>query len=274
MRRFLTYLDEEKHSSLNTLSAYQADLQQFVQVVFALSGWNLELEELSPEIIQKYAEWLSVQGYQPSTIARKMAATRSFLSYVRQIEEVGQAEWLRPLQAPEPLRRKPRVLSQEDLVRLLHAPLADSSPRNYRDSALLNLLYSSGLRASEIVELKVTDLLLEQGLLMRPNAQSQLMPLGSAQPHLDRYLRLGRPHLVRGMVPELFLNQRGRRLTRQGLWLVVRKWAEQVDIQGDVSPHTLRNTRTQHLLDQGMSRKEIQQLLGLSSPNAIRIYNE
>jgi integrase/recombinase XerD len=270
----LDYQKEVKRSSENTLSAYQADLEQFTQVIYALSGIRLEPRELTAAIIKDYADWLPQQGYQPSTIARKMAAVRSFLNYFVEIGDLHQTDLLGSLRSPEASRKKPQILNEGELLLLLQPPHGNPTPSDFRDCAILNLLYFAGLRATEIVELKVTEVYLDQGFLLHPVEPSRRVSLGSAMPSLQQYLRLGRPSLVRGTVPELFLNQRGSRLTRQGLWLVVRNWAERVGIESDISPHMLRNTRVKHLLDRGVSRKEIQSLLGLSSPNAIRAYLE
>ena len=274
VRRFLTYLQEDKQRSENTLSAYEADLGQFVQFIQAMSGEAVELDSLTPMLIQEYADWLSEQRYRPSTIARKMAAVRSFLHYLTAFEGLVETDWSTSLQTPNLMKSKPHILNESELSLLLRTPEKDSPASDYRDSAILNLLYFTGLRASEIIDLKVSELLLDRGLIFRPGANPKEVQIGSAKPSLEQYLRFGRPYLQRGMVPELFLNQRGSRLTRQGLWLVVKKWAEQVGVENNLSPHTLRNTRTKHLLERGLSRKEIQRLLGLSSPNAIRVYYE
>ncbi|MFP3854654.1 MAG: tyrosine-type recombinase/integrase, partial [Anaerolineales bacterium] len=147
------------------------------------------------------------------------------------------------------------------------------SARNIRDAAILAFLYVTGLRAAEAVRVSVHDLDLQRSVLDRPGAETDPIPLGIAHHAVERYVKEGRPQLLRNRgEPILFLNQRGSGLTRQGLWLVVKRWAKACNLPDDVSPYTLRHSLTQHLLSSGRSRQDVQQRLGLSSPNTIRYH--
>jgi integrase/recombinase XerD len=141
-----------------------------------------------------------------------------------------------------------------------------------RDSAALALLYYAGLRATEVVQVDLDDIELKRGELVRRGPEPVTLQLFDAAPILARYLTSGRPHLIREAKERaLFLNLRGKRLSRQGLWLVVKRWATEADLGADLSPHSLRHSLIRHLLQRGKSKREIQAMLGLSSPNAIRV---
>jgi integrase/recombinase XerD len=273
LQRFLTYMRDVRGSSPNTLLAYRADLRQFLTAISPSPARAAEALDITPTSLTNYVAWLRQQGYKPATVSRKMAAVRSFLEYLQReniLSDPTLRAGLRPPRAPRP---RPRVLSAEELSALLTAPAQQDSPRALRDAAILALLYATGLRAAEAVALRVDDVELEEGWVARPQQEQGRIPLGTALQPMRRYVVDGRPHLARRVDDRsLFLNQRGQRLSRQGLWLVVKRWTARAGLGGDLSPHSLRHTMAQHLLQQGRSRKEVQQLLGLSSANAMRLH--
>ncbi len=270
--RFLSHLKEDKERAKNTVSAYATDVHQFEQVLTASAGGPIRPQQLTTGVVARYAGWLEAQGYLPSTVSRKMAATRAFLLYLVEQEHAIGCRIPDQLQPPSAPRKLPRTLSEEEVSRLIAAPAKLDNPRGLRDSAVLALLYASGLRASEAVHMNLEDLDLKAGTLRRLGPEPVTLLLGQAREPLSRYLAGGRPQLVREAKERaLFLNLRGKRLSRQGLWLVVKRWAVAVGLGGDLSPHSLRHSLIRHLLQEGKSKREIQALLGLSSPNAIRV---
>jgi integrase/recombinase XerD len=273
LQRFLAYMRDVRGSSPNTLLAYRADLRQFLTAISPSPPNAAQASDITPVALTDYVAWLRGQGYKPATVSRKMAAVRSFLEYLQReniLADPSLRAGLRPPRAPRP---RPRVLSAEELNALLTAPAQQDSPRSLRDAAILALLYATGLRAAEAVALRVDDLDLAEGWVTRPQTEQPRLPLGSALASMRRYVVDGRPHLARRVDDRsLFLNQRGQRLSRQGLWLVVKRWTTRAGLGADLSPHSLRHTMAQHLLQQGRSRKEVQQLLGLSSANAMRLH--
>jgi integrase/recombinase XerD len=270
--RFLQHLTEERESAKNTVLAYSTDIHQFEQVLAAGAGRPIAPQELTPQMVVDYGVWLERQGYRPSTVSRKMAAARTFLQYLEAIEVQIHPGLHHQLQPPSPPRRLPLTLSEEEVRRLLKAPTKAGTPRGLRDAAILALLYSAGLRASEAVQVDLQDLDLEAGTLQRNGDEPTTLKLGGAKRALSDYLSGGRPHLARDdQEAALFLNLRGKRLSRQGLWLVVKRWAAASNLAVEISPHSLRHSLIHHLLMQGKSKREIQDLLGLSSPNAIRV---
>ncbi len=270
LSRFLVHLRDVRGSSANTLLAYRADLRQFIA---ALRSRVQRPEHLDPAALTEYVAWLGQQGYRPATISRKMAAVRSFLDFLQTsslLTDSNLRAGLRPPRAPRP---RPRVLSQEELERLLSAPARLETPRAMRDAAILNLLYATGLRAAEVVSLSLDNLHLEDGWVTRPGVAALKLALGNSLQSMRRYVVDGRPHLSRREAERaLFLNQRGDRLSRQGLWLVVKRWTGRAGLGEDLSPHSLRHTLAHHLLREGKSRREVQQVLGLTSANAMRLH--
>jgi integrase/recombinase XerD len=275
IRRFLSWLEVTRGSAGNTLLAYRADLKQFQQVLSGLDGNSNDANLVSSQQVAGFVDWLSHQGYRPATISRKMAAVRSFLTYLHKEEGMAEAQLLTELRPGPAPRRRPRVLDSREVGELLAMPGKHDSPRALRDAAILSILYATGLRAADLVALTVDDVDLAQARVARPAPENGKIPLGLSADPVRRYLTHGRPHLARSSDEgALFLNQRGRRLSRQGLWLVVKRWARACGLGADVSPHTLRHTLAHHLLSEGKTRREVQMRLGLSSPNAIRVQRD
>lgn len=269
--RFLGHLKYDQGSAQNTILAYETDLTQFRKVINQRAEGPFHAEELDPELMGLYTDWVEEQDYRPATVARKLAALRSFLHYLEERGNLKVEELLKHLKAPAPSPRKPRALTRDEVERLIGAPGNSTSARDMRDAAILSLLYATGLRAEEAVGIEVTDIDLGRGVLDRDGAATDPLPLKGAYHKVERYLKEGRPQLARTRgVTALFLNQRGEGLSRQGLWLVVKRWAKACNLGEDVSPYTLRHSLTLHMLESGHSKKEVQKVLGLSSPNTLR----
>lgn len=272
IERFIKHLKQERESAKNTILAYSTDVRQFNQVITANNEGPIEPTELRPEMVAAYGSWLERQGYRTSTVSRKMAAARAFLQYLERVEGAVGSRMFAELQPPPSPRNLPRTLSQAEVKRLLEAPAKQGTPRGQRDAAILALLYAVGLRASEAVDTDLDQVDLEAGTYLRDGEEPATLRLGSAWEPLRDYLRTGRPYLAREEKERaLFLNLRGKRLSRQGLWLVVKRWAAAAGLGDEISPHSLRHSLIRHLLAQGKSKRSIQTMLGLSSPNAIRV---
>lgn len=268
---FLRHLQSDQGRADNTVLAYRADLRQFAAALNELTGRKVGLSEINGDLLARYATWLGERGYRPATLSRKMAAVRSFLESHHVAGSESVPELADALRSPPAPRRQPRLLSTDEVAGLLAAPLQNSSPRSLRDGALLAVLYATGLRAADAVSLLMGDLDLAGGRLRRPAEAGGWMPLGAALPVVRRYIEEARPQLVHDSdVRAVFVNQRGKPLSRQGLWLIVKHWADATGLGEKVSPHSLRHALIQHLLAGGKSRRDIQHVLGLRSPNAIR----
>ncbi len=271
--RFLAHLERNGRAE-NTRLAYRADLEQFMAVVQDLCRCAPVAESLEAEHLRGYLDWLEAQGYRPSTVSRKVAAVRTFLRFNGLSPAVLDGHVGPSLRRP--VSPRPRVLSTRQVRRLVYLPLEGAPrPRDVRDAALMGVLYAIGLRAGDVIALSVEDVELDRQRLRLGRPERPAAPLGLAHEPLGRYLKDARPQLVRrDQDSTLFLNQRGERLTRQGVWLIVKRWARRAGLGDGVTPHTLRHSLAHHLLQSGTPRREVQRLLGLNSRNALRIYRD
>ncbi len=275
INRFLQYLELDRNSAQNTILAYRTDVRQFIQVLRAVSDRPIEPTQIDVEIVEKYSSWLNRQGYKTATVARKIAAVRTFLDYMHSHEGFETRAVLDSLDLPQNPRQPPKVLTKTELEKLIQAAAQCNSPRATRDAAALSLLYATGLRAAEVIALNTADIDLRSGIIRKNEAYPDSISLGDALPSLKTYIEKGRPHLLRTPeVQALFINQRGQRLSRQGLWLIVKRWAAEAGLSSDISPQTIRHSLIRHLLEHGKSRSEVQELLRLSSPNTLWLHRK
>jgi integrase/recombinase XerD len=263
--QFLGYTGKGR-SSPNTVAAYRNDLSQFL--IF-LEGRASDWSEVDRALIAEYIDVLeSERGYASSTIARKAAAIKSFFHYLAAHDILADDPTL-TLDSPRVRKQVPRSISPEEVDRLLSEPDREVKLQGLRDRALLELLYATGLRVTELVALDVGDVSVTAAVVRvagRKNGHERVVPIQQrAVGPLHEYLRHGRERLVRDPREQaLFLNHRGCRLTRQGLWLIVKQYSRQVGIQ-EVTPHTLRHTVVVRLLDQKADPEYVQRVLGYAS---------
>ena len=273
---FLNFLDTEKGYADNTIAAYRNDLTQFLRYLEQqdnVSGWA----EVDKDTIINYVLNLKEREYTSSTVARKVAAIKSFFHYLM-AEKVVIDDPTATLDSPKVKKRLPKAISREDIEQLLAAPAQGKSAKSQRDHALLEMLYASGMRVTELVSLDVSDVNLASGSVRvrgkKASSKERIIPVGDpALEALQIYLNKGRMQLMRD--PEeraLFLNHRGQRLTRQGLWLIIKHYVDEVGISDDVTPHTLRHSFAAHKLSQGKSLQDIQKLLGHANISTTQVY--
>jgi len=274
---FLHALREEKGYSNNTIVAYRNDLNQFEGFMSESNGAS-DWSAVSKEHLTAYVNCLKLEReYASATVARKVAATKSFFHYLVE-RGVVREDPTADLDSPKVRKYLPTSLSEDDVDRLLRAPLQHNSVRSLRDSALLEILYATGMRVSEIVDLNVWNVDLDSCLVhcVGKGAQrkERYVPVyRRAMEALERYLTDGRPHLVRDDEEQaLFLNHRGRRLTRQGLWLIIKKYVAEAGVEASVTPHTLRHSFATHLLNGGADVREVQGLLGHANISTTQVY--
>ena len=276
IEQFLQYISEEKGYSANTLAAYRNDLTQFLAFLRGrVDGWD----EVNREIIIDYIMAMkSDQEYASSTVARKVAAIKSFYHYLVDKGELDD-DPTATLDSPKVRKRLPKSVSAKDLERLLAEPAREQTPKALRDRALLEVLYATGLRVTELVSLNVDDVNLASATLriVRPKDKSErIVPIHErALVPLQDYLERGRMQLLRDpQEPALFLNHRGRRLTRQGLWLIVKHYVREVGITEDITPHTLRHTFAAHLVEKKADLEYVQELLGHANISTTQVYTQ
>ncbi len=281
IQRFLDFLAKEKSYADNTIAAYRNDLAQFLQY---LAGQGIDPQQPNWSLVDKesivgYILNLKEREYTSSTVARKVAAVKSFFHYLL-AEGIIKDDPTTTLDSPKVKKRLPKAISRGDIERLLAAPAGGVTAKSQRDHALLELLYASGMRVTELVSLDVPDIDLASGTVRVPGKKSvskeRTIEIGDqALDSVRLYLNRGRDQLMRA--PEeraLFLNHRGQRLTRQGLWLIIKHYVDQVGIAEDVTPHTLRHSFAAHKLSQGKSLQDIQRLLGHANISTTQIYQQ
>ena len=273
---FLAYLELERGLSRNTLEAYRSDLQQLGEFlarrgVGPLAVTGVDLADFVTQLAQGDGDRRPAA---PATLQRKVACLRSFYRHLRR-EGILESDPTRELRPPRPRARLPKVLSRDEVNRLLSQPRGNS-PAAQRDRALLETMYACGLRASEAIGLQLSELDLEAGVLLArgKGSKERIVPIGSkAAEILGRYLRFARPRMV-GVRDEshVFVNQRGGPLSRQGLYKIVQRYARSAGLEARMSPHTLRHTFATHLLAGGCDLRSLQEMLGHADIATTQIY--
>ncbi|HEX4838254.1 MAG TPA: site-specific tyrosine recombinase XerD [Solirubrobacteraceae bacterium] len=273
---FLAYLELERGLSRNTLGAYQSDLAQLGE--FLAQRGVSPLDAVHSDLAAFLAELAGGGEDRPpvaaATLQRKAACLRSFYRHLRR-EGLIEHDPTADLRGPPKTRRLPRVLSREQVAKLLEQPQG-AEPLALRDRALLEVMYACGLRVSEAIALDVVDVDLEEGMLRArgKGSKERIVPVGRrAVAALDAYRRRGRPALVGARVEtRLFVNHRGSGLSRQGLYKIIQSHARRAGLAKRMTPHTLRHTFATHLLSGGCDLRSLQEMLGHADLATTQIY--
>lgn len=272
---FLRYLEMVKEFSPNTIAAYRNDLSQFIGFLRQaddIPHW----EAVTPVIVGNFLLHLRERQYADSTIARKTAAVKSFFHYLTSQGLIA-ADPAERLDSPRVSKDLPHAISADAINRLLELSRATITPEAVRDRAMMETLYGTGMRVSELVALDVSDLNIEDGAVRCKGKSGRLRTIPirprALEPVRD-YLQRSRPALARGGdTRALFLNHRGQRLTRQGFWLILKGYAQQAGI-AHITPHTLRHSFAAHMLDRGADLQDVQQMLGHVSIATTQVYQQ
>lgn len=273
---FLTYLSVEKGGSANTVAAYRNDLQQLADFIGSrpgAKGW----QSLDRATIQDFILHLKERGYTETSVARKVAAVRSFFAFLA-AEGTVTVNPTEGLTSPRVGKTLPRAISPNEVDELLEQPARRSTPEAKRDRAMLELLYATGMRVTELVSLDVGLVHLDpKGPYVRcmgKGAKERTIPFhDQALEALVDYLEEGRPMLVRNRdETALFVNRRGERLTRQGFWLILKGYAKSANLSPDITPHTLRHSFATHMLRGGMPLRNVQEMLGHANISTTQVY--
>lgn len=272
MERYLDYLNFERGLSPRTLEAYQRDVGQFVD--FAVRRGRDAPDQVDAGDVRAYVLHLSERGLASTSVRRAQSSLRTYFGFL--IEEgLLEEDPTEGLRSPKVGRTLPTVLSPDEMEALLEAPRLDS-PAYWRDRTILEVLYATGIRVSELIGLRITDLELDTRVctVFGKGAKERMVPLGRpACLAVERYLREVRPGLDRGRGKgRVFLSRRGRPLPRTTVWTLVRSAALAAGIRATVSPHTLRHTFATHLLEGGADLFAVQELLGHEDVTTTQIY--
>lgn len=270
LKGYERYLTEEKKASSNTLSSYLRDVGQYTRW---LEGEGLAPEQAAQSDVEAYMRALSAKGKSVSTVTRSLASLKSFYTYLLGAGrvEVNPAKGLAPAKVE---RKLPQILTSKEVELFLEQP-DPSDAKGCRDRAMLELLYATGIRASELINLNIQDLNLRSGVLYcRGSKGVRSIPVyPSAVVAVSDYI-----YRMRGLItgPEsgnaLFVNLNGGRLTRQGFWKIVKGYATEAGITKEITPHTLRHSFALHLLENGASVKDIQTMMGHADISSTQVY--
>jgi integrase/recombinase XerD len=271
IQEFIRAIEAQRNSSANTVGAYRTDLRQLMDYTRQLdvSSW----ERVTPDLVAGFVRCLKEREYAATSIARKVAAIKSFFHYLYATGMV-ESDPTADLGAPKVEKYLPSVLSPIDMRKLFIAVSTDT-PAGQRDYAMLHCVHSTGMRVTELVSCDVSHLDLARGHIRcrGRNARERLLPLSlEAQRALATYLEDGRRVLVRGYgEPALFVNHHGQRLTRQGFWLIMKNYARMAGITR-ITPHTLRHSFALDMLGRGMDLRMVQELLGHANISTTQVY--
>ncbi|MCU0641703.1 MAG: site-specific tyrosine recombinase XerD [Candidatus Margulisbacteria bacterium] len=268
IKQFLDFLQIERGYSKNTTDAYRLDLQQFARFV---KGKSPEATDRSD--VKNYIDHLNTEAFSAASIERKIASLKSFFHFA-QGEGLAKEDPTVDFNLPKKAKRLPKALSMSDTVKMLMAARG-KTPLNIRNVALLELLYATGMRASEIISLNLADINFDVSFVrcFGKGSKERVIPVGrAALGALKEYLENGRPKLPQHDQEALFLDKNGQRLTRSGLWGVVKKIVRELGLKDKTSIHTLRHSFATHLLEKGADLRSVQEMLGHSDIATTQIY--
>lgn len=268
---FRTYLSSTKKCSKNTLEAYLRDVNQFI-LYCSQNGAN-NIEDITDDYITKYIEYLTFIGKSDATKTRTVASLRSYFNFLF-LQGVIKQDPTKYIKGPKTTRKIPDVLDSKEIMLLLSQP-SGNDYKSIRDKAMLEVLYATGIKVSELIDLSITDVNLQIGIIhMHKSKHERIVPLyPAANKHLTEYCMVARPALIQNNDEDrLFTNMNGQPMSRQGFWKIIKQYADKAGIKKDITPHTLRHSFAAHLLENGAQLKDIKDMLGHSDISSTQIY--
>ena len=272
IKEYLTYLQIERGLSANTRMSYERDLNHYLN--FLKKNKVTDFNDVDRFTVMHFLQSLQAEGKANNSIIRMVSSMRRFHQYLRQ-ERYTNQDPMQHIDTPKKGQTLPKILSLEEVERLIQTPDV-TTPLGLRNRAILEVMYATGMRVSEVVNLKLSQLHLNLGLLktIGKGDKERIIPLGSqAIRWLTRYLDEVRPILVKDLDHEfVFVNHHGHQLTRQGIWKNLKQIVREAGIKKDVTPHTLRHSFATHLLENGADLRVVQELLGHADISTTQIY--
>ncbi len=271
IRDFIRYMHQEKQTTENTEISYERDLRRLKDY---LSGQGIsDARKATATTLQSYVLFLEKEGRKPATISRNIASMKAFYHYMEQRYRMGHnpSEYLR---GPRVEKKMPQILSPGEVTRLLEEPGGDS-PKELRDKAMLELLYATGIRVTELISLRVEDVSLSMEYVVCADGQRErIIPFGkAAKAALQRYLTAGRTYLAaEGGEDWLFTNCSGGAMSRQGFWKLIKAYGKKAGIGTEITPHILRHSFAAHLISNGADLRSVQEMMGHSDISTTQVY--
>lgn len=266
---YINYLSEVKRSSNNTISSYKRDLLKMCKF-FNGNGID-DVHDVNSTDLNSYISSLNKQGMSTATVSRNIASIKSFFMYLFKNKVIDE-DCADKLKAPKIDKKVPEILSIEEINLLLDQP-SDRTNKEIRDKAMLELLYATGLRVSELISIKLEDVNLTLSfILCRDNNKERVIPIeNAAKSALEYYIKNARPDMC-GDSDLLFTNLKGEMMTRQGFWKLIKSYARKAGIDKDITPHMIRHSFAAHLVTNGADLKAVQEMLGHSDISTTQIY--
>jgi len=270
LMEFESYLRTEKKASSNTLSSYLRDVRQFTDYA---TRENLPMVRVTQRNVEGYVRYLSGKGKSVSTITRAMASLKSFYGYLMEAGQIG-VNPVRGITPAKAERKLPQILTSKEVEVFLEQPECTDA-KGYRDRAMLELLYATGIRVSELISLNVENLNLSAGFIRCVGKNKErIIPLyPTAVRALSEYVNNIRSRMVEDpQESALFVNMSGERMSRQGFWKIIKHYQETANIKKEITPHTLRHSFAAHLLENGADLRSIQEMLGHADISSTQVY--
>ena len=268
---FISYLHNIKKTSNNTELSYKRDLGKMRQYLEenGISGLN----DITEEVLDSYIVYLEENQFAAATISRNIASMKAFFHYLCK-EGVIEKDISMGLKAPKIEKKMPEILTPEEVIWLLEQPKGDA-PKEIRDKAMLELLYATGIRVTELITLKVSDVNMQMGFIIcRDGSKERVIPFGAAaKKAMTNYLEKARNVMLFDLQSDiLFVNCSGQPMSRQGFWKLIKYYAKKAGITADITPHTLRHSFAAHLVENGADLRSVQEMLGHSDISTTQVY--
>lgn len=268
---FIQYLKEVKRTSENTVISYERDLKKLERYLSA-QGITY-VTQITATSLNSYILYLEKEGMKPATISRSIASMKAFFQYLQK-NGILKQDLTEELKAPRIEKKVPEILSLEEVEQLLNQTKG-STPKELRDSAMLELLYATGIRVSELINLQIQDINLQMEYIKcKDSHKERIVPFGSvAKEAVSKYLAEGRKELVKEAEnPWLFTNCFGQPMSRQGFWKLIKAYGKKAGIRHEITPHTLRHSFAAHLVNNGADLHAVQEMMGHSDVSTTQIY--
>lgn len=268
---FIEYMHNVKKTSTNTELSYKRDLMKLKQYLSAKGVTSYR--NVTTTLLREFVDDMQNRNFSAATISRTIASMKAFWQYLEMHDNVS-ADVASPLKAPKIEKKLPEILSEREVTRLLEQP-SGKTPKQIRDRAMMELLYATGIRVTELITLKVSDVNLNMGFIVCRDANKErLIPFGAKAKHaLMEYLNGTREAMLEGSGSDiLFANCSGEEMSRQGFWKIIKYYAKKAGIVADITPHTLRHSFAAHLVEHGADLKSVQEMLGHSDISTTQIY--
>lgn len=271
VEKFINFLERDKRLSLNTLQSYKRDIEQYTMYLNEINVSSIV--NTNKATVITYLLHLQKKGRATSTISRNLASIRSYYQFLYKLKVID-SDPTSDMESPKVEKKLPQILSTQEVELLLDQPKC-LDLKGIRDKAMLELLYATGIRVSELISLNVGDINLEVGYIKcNKGSRERTIPIGSiSNSAVHEYLEKSRNFLIQDSDEKaLFVNVNGKRLTRQGFWKIIKHYKNQANINKDITPHTLRHSFAAHLLENGADLRSIQEMLGHSDISSTQIY--